>query len=94
VMSVDGFLWSPDRVDFSSNQIFEEREVDIEQDQKEREHVPQILILSSGELTPFKVEFRLDSKADLFLSQQQQGYRVNLSADTLGMVNVVVAANE
>jgi len=94
VMSVDGFVWSPEQIDFSSSQLFEEREVDIEQDQKERQHIPQVLILSSGELTPFKVEFKLDNKADLFLSQQQQNYRVNLSADTLGMINVVVAANE
>jgi len=94
VMSVDGFLWSPHQRDFSSSNLFEEREVDLELDQKERAHIPQVLILSSGELTPFKVDFQLNNQADFSLSQQQQSYRVRLNADTLGMVSVVVAANE
>lgn len=94
LMTVDGFAWSPDQVDFSSSALFEEREVDLELDQKERKHIPQVLILSSGELTPFKVEFRLSNAADAFLSEQQAQYRIHLKADTLGMVSVTVLADE
>jgi general secretion pathway protein H len=94
LMTVDGFAWSPDQLDFSSSALFEEREVDLELDQKERKHIPQVLILSSGELTPFKIEFRLSNAAGAFLSEQQTQYRILLNADTLGMVSVTVLADE
>lgn len=88
LLSVDGFPWSPDQLDFSSGALFSEREVDDERDQQEKKHIPQLLILSSGELTPFNLEFRFDSSADNGLTERQLQYRLMLTADTLGMINV------
>ena len=88
LLSVDGFPWSPDQLDFSSNALFSEREADLEQDQKEQKHIPQLLILSSGELTPFTVEWRFNESSEQTLTELQLRYRLILKADTLGMIEV------
>lgn len=90
LMAVDGFPWSPDQLDFSSTALFSEREVDLERDNQEKQHIPQLLILSSGELTPFRIEFRFNDASENFLTERQMLYRVILTADTLGMIDVAV----
>ena len=87
-LDVEGFKWLPDKKDFSSNELFTEREVDDVLDEQEKPHVPQLLILSSGELTPFKVLFKISGDNFRFLSESQQQYRVLLSADSLGLIGV------
>ena len=94
LMTVDGFAWAPDKIDFSSSTFYSERETDYDKDEKEKKHIPQVLLLSSGELTPFKIEFKLNDSCELDLSDLQQAYRVNLSANTLGMIKVEVLSDE
>ncbi|PKF58682.1 type II secretion system protein GspH [Alteromonadales bacterium alter-6D02] len=87
-LEVEGFMWLPEQQDFSSSELFQDREVDRELDEKEKQHIPQVLVLSSGELTPFKATLRISDDNARFLSQEQQDYRVSLTADSLGLITV------
>lgn len=85
---VDGFQWLPEQSDFSSSAIFSEREIDTEADEKEKPHVPQLLILSSGELTPFRMTFALDPEKIFDLRQDESDYLVTVVGNALGLLTV------
>jgi len=85
---IDGFEWLPDQVDYSSSAFYDDREVDRELDEEENPHIPQLLILSSGEMTPFKVTLSLDSEKIYDLRTDEENYFVTVTANTLGLVNV------
>jgi len=89
-LSVEGFEWLPDLDSFASNDIFTEREVDRERDEQEKPHIPQLLILSSGELTPFVVNFRIAESLSEGLTEQQQQYQIEIKGNSLGLLNVAV----
>ena len=85
---VDGFTWLPDQIDYSSSALFTEREVDSELDEKEKPHIPQLLILSSGEMTPFELTLALDNEKLIDLRQDEADYLVSVTANSLGFVTV------
>lgn len=85
---IDGFEWLPDQTDFSSSAFYDDREIDRELDEEENPHIPQLLILSSGEMTPFKVTLSLDSEKLYDLREDEKNYFVTVKANTLGLLNV------
>ncbi|OIQ47667.1 MAG: hypothetical protein BM565_05320 [Gammaproteobacteria bacterium MedPE] len=91
---VDGFMWLPDQVDYSSSALFSEREVDEEQDEKEKPHIPQLLILSSGEMTPFKLTFAVDQEKLFNLDTDEIEYFAVVKANTLGLLTVFDSNDE
>lgn len=91
---VDGFMWLPDQVDYSSSALFSEREVDEEQDEKEKPHIPQLLILSSGEMTPFKLTFAVDQEKLFNLDTDEIEYFSVVKANTLGLLTVFDSNDE
>lgn len=88
-VEVDGFEWLPDQVDFSSSAFYDDREVDRELDEEENPHIPQLLILSSGEMTPFKVTLSLDSEKIYDLRLDEENYVATVTANSLGLLNVM-----
>ncbi len=91
---VDGFVWLPDQVDYSSSALFSEREADEEQDEKEKPHIPQLLILSSGEMTPFKLTFAVDQEKLFNLDTDEIEYFAIVKANTLGLLTVFDSNDE
>jgi len=87
---VEGFEWLPDLESFSSNDIFSEREIDRELDEQEKPHNPQLLILSSGELTPFVINFRIGAEQRDSLSERQQQYQIEIKGNSLGLIELTV----
>jgi len=85
---IDGFKWLPDQKDYSSSALFSERDIDEELDEKEKPHIPQLLILSSGEMTPFRLVLTLDSEKIGDLRQDELDYLVTVEANALGILNV------
>ncbi|MGB0835313.1 MAG: type II secretion system minor pseudopilin GspH [Psychrobium sp.] len=91
---VEGFRWLPDQEDFSSSALFTEREVDQEQDEKEKPHIPQLLILSSGEMTPFRLTFAVDPEKVFNLETSDAEYFAVVKANTLGLLTVLDSNDE
>jgi len=89
-LSVEGFEWLPDLESFASNDIFSEREVDRDLDEQEKPHIPQLLILSSGELTPFVLNFRIAQAVSAGLTERQQQYQIEVKGNSLGLLEVAV----
>ncbi len=89
-LEVEGFEWLPDLDSFSSSDIFSERETDRDLDEEEKPHIPQLLILSSGELTPFVLNFRIASSQVLALSEKQQRFNIDIKGNSLGLIELVV----
>ena len=85
---IDGFEWLPDQTDYSSSALFSERDVDEVLDEKEKPHIPQLLILSSGEMTPFKLMLTLDTENITDLRPDELDYIVTVQANALGILNV------
>jgi len=85
---IDGFKWLPDQKDYSSSALFSEREIDEELDEKEKPHIPQLLILSSGEMTPFRLTLILDGEKIGDLRSDELDYSVTVEANSLGFVHV------
>jgi len=90
LIEVEGFEWRPDLDSFASSELFTERDVDGELDELEKPHIPQLLILSSGELTPFVINFAIAANISDGLTQRQQQYRVDVKGNSLGLVELVV----
>lgn len=91
---IEGFQWLPDQTDYSSTALFTEREVDLELDEQEKPNIPQLLILSSGEMTPFKLTLSLDDEKIFDLREDEQEYFVTIKANTLGLLNVTDSNDE
>jgi len=89
-LEVEGFAWLPDLDSFASSDIFSERDIDREQDEAEKPHVPQLLILSSGELTPFILKFAIAQHLHDGLTQRQQAYQIEINGNSLGLVELKV----
>lgn len=85
---IDGFKWLPDQTDYSSSALFSERDIDEELDEKEKPHIPQLLILSSGEMTPFTIMLTLDNVKITDLRQDELDYVVTVQANALGIFHV------
>ena len=89
-LEVEGFEWRPDLETFGSNELFGEREIDRDQDEIEKPHIPQLLILSSGELTPFTLGWQIASSLSVGLTERQQQYRVETKGNSLGLMTLEV----
>lgn len=89
-LEVEGFEWLPDLDSFSSNDIFSDREINRELDEQEKPHIPQLLILSSGELTPFVLKFRIAEKLAFALTERQQQVEIEIKGNSLGMLTLEV----
>lgn len=91
---IEGFQWLPDQTDYSSSALFTEREVDQALDDQEKPHIPQLLILSSGEMTPFTITMSLDDEQIFDLRQDEQEYLVTVKGNTLGLLTVTDSNDE
>lgn len=89
-LEVEGFEWLPDLESFASSDIFSERESDRDLDEAEKPHIPQLLILSSGELTPFILNFRIAAAFSDGLTERQQNYHIDIKGNSLGLIELVV----
>lgn len=63
-VEVEGFPWFADESDFSSDSLFEDDGLFEERDEKEVVLTPQVLLLSSGEITAFKLNLSLEEQTD------------------------------
>lgn len=76
-VTVEGFPWQPQQSDFSTETLFEDDEFFESQDEGKKLLTPQVLLLSSGEVTGF----------ELIISdnRQQEPQQITINASGLGV---------
>ena len=79
-VTVEGFPWLADDSDFSARALFEDEDLLDEQNDKEKPLIPQVLLLSSGEVTAFELVIRSEGRLD--------NHSIRIKANALGAIAI------